>query len=291
MEEITRLHKEYEVGESLRDQLVLDLKLDGDATDSSGKNNHGKAYENPAYTKGINGRGIRLDASRRQFITLGNPDLLQFGDNVNFTISLWLKAGYYNSGLKSKRIHKILKTPIHDRSDSDNKELALEVASRKLSGPATTLKGHRNFVWDGQFSPNENQVITVSNDETARIWNTVTGEMEHVLRPNTGSVREVFYAGNGSRAITASGVGSMTLWDTSTGGQMHKFEDLNAKVIKLYYSPNGRKIVAIAENGELRLWESAPWEMDDLPGDAGMSWKDRFNEWNKKWITHKWATN
>ena len=147
------------------------------------------------------------------------------------------------------------------------------------------------MVWNAEFSPDGNQLITVSQDETARIWDPKTGQTQNILRPETGPVREAFFSIDSSRVITASGEESMTLWDSKKGSLMHKFENLGSRVVKVIFNPDGNKIVAITEGGNLHLWEAAPWRLEDLPGDSILSWKERYDLWNKKWLTHKWQTN
>jgi WD40 repeat protein len=237
------------------------------------------------------GKAIKLDATRRQYISLERPELLNFGESGNFSISLWVRAKEYSPATITENISKILKTPISQRNQSENKALKLYYTSTQSLSTPTILEGHEEGVWNAEFSRDGNQVITVSQDETARIWNTKTGQTEHILRPETGPVREVFFNADSSRVITASGEESMTLWDPRTGRLVHKFDNLGSRVVKVIFNPDGHKLVAITEDGDLHLWEAAPWRLDDLPGDSSLSWKERYNLWNKKWLTHKWQTN
>tara|TARA_B100000959_G_scaffold281996_1_gene347419 strand:- start:377 stop:1606 length:1230 start_codon:yes stop_codon:yes gene_type:complete len=273
------------------EDLMLHLKFDGDVLDSSGQGINGKSYGEPSYVDGVMGKAIKLDAARRQYISLGQPELLDFKESDNFSISLWVRAKKYSLATISENVIKILKTQTSQRNKSENKALEIYYTSTRSLNTTTELKGHDKWVWNAEFSRDGNQVITVSQDETARIWNTKTGQTEHILRPETGPVREVFFNADSSRVITASGEESMTLWDPRTGRLVHKFDNLGSRVVKVIFNPDGHKLVAITEDGDLHLWEAAPWRLDDLPGDSSLSWKERYNLWNKKWLTHKWQTN
>ena len=273
------------------EDLILYLKFDGDVLDSSEEKINGKPYGAPSYVDGVMGKAIKLDATRRQYISLERPELLNFGETGNFSISLWVRAKEYSPATMTENISKILQTPISQRNQSENKALKLYYTSTQSLNTSTILEGHGAFVWNAVFSPDNNQVITASQDETARIWNAETGQTEHILRPQTGPVREVFFSADSSRVITASGEESMTLWDPATGSLVHKFDNLGSRVLKVIFNPDGHKLVAITEDGDLHLWEAAPWRLDDLPGDSSLSWKERYNLWNKKWLTHKWQTN
>merc|ERR1712217_97876 len=46
---------------------------------------------------------------------------------------------------------------------------------------ARTLNGHTDFVCWGSFAPDSEHVVTASWDDTAKIWNVITGECELTL--------------------------------------------------------------------------------------------------------------
>ena len=43
------------------------------------------------------------------------------------------------------------------------------------------LTGHDGGVWKAAFSPDGTQIVTASQDSTARIWNAATGKQVAVL--------------------------------------------------------------------------------------------------------------
>lgn len=78
---------------SVTNELVVHLKFDGDATDSSGRGNHGTEVGVPSYTSGRLGQALRYSSARDgsffNFVSLGQPADLEFGTAVNFTIAFW----------------------------------------------------------------------------------------------------------------------------------------------------------------------------------------------------------
>ena len=76
--------------------LVAHLRFDGDNTDSSGRNNHGTAVGAPAIAAGKIGSGAleftsAQDGSSFNYVTLGKPADLNFGDTNDFSVSFWAK--------------------------------------------------------------------------------------------------------------------------------------------------------------------------------------------------------
>ncbi len=74
--------------------LVTHLAFDGDYGDASGRNNNASAMGTPDFQTGKLGKALHVtstkDGSVANFATLGYPDDLKFGDNVNFSISFWV---------------------------------------------------------------------------------------------------------------------------------------------------------------------------------------------------------
>ncbi len=75
------------------DGLVVHLAFDNNYSDSSGKGNDGTPVGNPTFQTGILGKAVSVttmaDSSEIDYVTLGYPSDLLFGNNVDFTISFW----------------------------------------------------------------------------------------------------------------------------------------------------------------------------------------------------------
>jgi Concanavalin A-like lectin/glucanases superfamily/Immunoglobulin domain/Immunoglobulin I-set domain len=76
--------------------LVLHLKFDGDYTDASGRGNNGTPEGSPSIIPGKIGSGAlqySTDSGNMvyNYVTLGSPADLQFGDSTDFTVAYWIK--------------------------------------------------------------------------------------------------------------------------------------------------------------------------------------------------------
>jgi hypothetical protein len=87
------------------DGLVLHLKFDGDYQDASGRGNHGTAVGSPAIVSGRVGSALHFntdkDAAIYNYVTLGKPEDLKFGTDVDFSVAYWVRtpAGQTNGDL------------------------------------------------------------------------------------------------------------------------------------------------------------------------------------------------
>ena len=82
---------------AINQNLVVHLRFDGDNLDTSGRGNHGTAVGAPGISPGLIGSGA-LDFTSAQngssfnYVSLGKPADLNFGDTNDFSVSFWAKA-------------------------------------------------------------------------------------------------------------------------------------------------------------------------------------------------------
>ena len=78
----------------LRQGLVTHLTFDADFSDISGRGNHGAAVGTPSLVDGVvGGKALRYShtASEFNFVTLGQPDDLEFSVDADFSFSFWTR--------------------------------------------------------------------------------------------------------------------------------------------------------------------------------------------------------
>ena len=74
------------------------------------------------------------------------------------------------------------------------------------------LKGHTSIVSAVAFSPDGKLVVTGSNDKTARLWDTATGNPVATLAGHDGSVIAVAFSPDGKLVVTGSADKMARLW-------------------------------------------------------------------------------
>jgi WD40 repeat protein len=133
-------------------------------------------------------------------------------------------------------------------------ELALDGAWRSLH-ERLILGGHEKSVRGAAFSPDGKRVVTASDDRTARLWDTETGESIAELRSHKMPVKSAAFSPDGKRIVTASSDHTAQLWDAETRKPIG--EPLTGHDDEIYYaafSPDGKRIVTASADKTARLW-------------------------------------
>lgn len=132
-----------------------------------------------------------------------------------------------------------------------------------------SLIGHKDSISDARFSHDGQLLITYSQDNTARIWNGVTGAPLGVLSGHTNNVRSADFSPDNKLVVTA-GDTTVRLWDSDDGSLAHTLVQSDGPIQLLSYSPAGN-LLAMAGKGHLAwLWHDklATVEILDSPGDT-----------------------
>ena len=101
---------------------------------------------------------------------------------------------------------------------------------------------HSDSVNSVAFSLDGRHIISASNDTTAKIWNTVTGECETELN-HTSWVNSAIFSPDGMHIVSASCDSTAQIWNTITGeceAELNHTDQVNSVV----FSPDGIHIVS-----------------------------------------------
>jgi WD40 repeat protein len=80
------------------------------------------------------------------------------------------------------------------------------------------LVGHTNTVTGAAFSPDEQRVITISADRTARVWELATGHFVAELRGHTDKLTSIEFSKDSAILVTGSSDTTARVWDLSKLG-------------------------------------------------------------------------
>jgi WD40 repeat protein len=81
------------------------------------------------------------------------------------------------------------------------------------------LDGHLKGVYRATYSPDGKLVVTISNDNTARVWEADTWQTVAVLSGHSAPIAALAFSPNSARIATASADKTVRLWDAKSGEQ------------------------------------------------------------------------
>jgi WD40 repeat protein len=118
-----------------------------------------------------------------------------------------------------------------------------------IKGKMSIEKNH--FVNNAVFSPGSKRVLTVHNDNTARLWDlqgNLLIQMEHQAK-----IYSVEFSPDGTRIVTASGDNTIKLWDMH-GNLVSVMDKHKGEVYSAVFSPDGKRILSTSADKTVKLW-------------------------------------
>jgi WD40 repeat protein len=106
----------------------------------------------------------------------------------------------------------------------------------RVGGRATPRARERS---SAVFNPDGTLVVTASDDGTARIWNTASGRLLHILRGHHGHVHSAVFNPDGTLVVTASDDGTR-IWNTASGRLLHTLGVHPGPAESAVFSPDGK---------------------------------------------------
>ena len=143
-----------------------------------------------------------------------------------------------------------------DRPYEPLAEAALYSAAHTMvnESPYPVLLGHKNIVTSVYFLPNGNELVTTSQDRTARGWDLRTGRPTFTFTHNN-IVRRAESSADGRWLLTLTDDYQVQVWNMQTKVAFRALGN-EAELMRLArISPNGRWVVTVSGSGHTRVWE------------------------------------
>lgn len=121
-----------------------------------------------------------------------------------------------------------------------------------------TLAGHSAQILGLAFTVT-NTLVSISLDQTAKIWNIETGKLLHTAELHLGKQSRFAIAPGQSSLAADTSSGRVRLWNYQTGALLKNFEPDDSWASALAFTPDGKSLVIGTEKGVLRVMDVATW--------------------------------
>jgi WD40 repeat protein len=150
------------------------------------------------------------------------------------------------------------------------------------------FQGHGEVVRAVTFSPDrkcllsaggrEDDMASISTDNSARLWNTLTGQEIRRFDGHKAYVHTVEFSSDGKRVLTVSRDSTARIWEVETGKELFVFSDLSYLPPSAALSPDGDFVLGVIGSGEkIALWDSQSGKMiGTLKAEKGVFSTVRF---------------
>ncbi|MEM7534912.1 MAG: effector-associated domain EAD1-containing protein [Chloroflexota bacterium] len=154
--------------------------------------------------------------------------------------------------------------------------ISLRIMNMKSNQTTLINTAHWGTVTRIAWSPNGQQIVTASADESVHIYDVDSGELVSEFTGHTAEVLDVVWHPEDGQLASASFDGTVRLWDIETGeSSVYRADNtLNG----LTWSPDGKMIAAASTSGAAWLWDIASDEqrlVNQYSGAAAsVAWDD-----------------
>ena len=137
-----------------------------------------------------------------------------------------------------------------------SRDTAARIWDAVLGKEERRLIGHTKEVQSATFSRDGKKIVTASDDQTARIWDTESGK-ELLKLEHTRHVISATFSPDGKRIVTTGG--NICIFDVESGKELQSMEGHTNSIRAAAFSPDGKRLVTGGfPDGTVRIWILAP---------------------------------
>lgn len=153
---------------------------------------------------------------------------------------------------------------IHDFQFLSSARLALTAIARgsvEIIDPWTkriahVYAGHKDDAFCVGMPADERTIVSGSNDQTVRVWDSSSIVEKYLLEGHTSGVGSVAVARDGTYCLSSAGW-ELKLWDLQRGHLIRDLESPRNGVGKIRLLPGDRLVISTCGDGTLKIWDVA----------------------------------
>lgn len=123
------------------------------------------------------------------------------------------------------------------------------------------FKAHDDWIRQMTFSPDNNKLVTASDDKSLKVWDIDTFEVVHTLAGHTDYVRTVAYSPDGTLIASGSDDKTVRIWDAETGQERYVLNGHEGYVYQVAFTPDGKYLGSAGNDKYIFLWDPSTGEL------------------------------
>lgn len=120
-----------------------------------------------------------------------------------------------------------------------------------------SIEGHSREVANVMFSPDGKQIASTSKDDTIKLWDATTGEVQKTFQDFAANFLSLAFSPSGNYIASGSFDETVKLWDTRTGDIQETFRGHSGAIYSIAFSPDEKQIASGSWDKTVKLWDCA----------------------------------
>ena len=227
--------------------------------------------------------GLAGIASQKQITARRGTELQRTADSAERQFSFEEINGLLSAMQAGQNLKKMVKKEDLLRDyPATSPLLSLQQILNKIQ-EKNNLQGHKEGVTGVAFSPDSQKVVTVSNDQTAKLW-TIQWKFLTTFIGHECNIYSVSVSPDGQTVATASKDETIKLWNLQ-GQVLHTFTGHQDSVYSVTFSPDGQYLASSSRDKTVRLWDLQGKTIAILKGHQKSIDDVQFSPDGKKLVT------
>ncbi|UKZ89742.1 uncharacterized protein TrAFT101_004783 [Trichoderma asperellum] len=144
------------------------------------------------------------------------------------------------------------------------------------------LRGHIDFVCSVAFSHDSKLLASGSEDFTAKLWDSTTGECLNTLQGHNHNIEYVAFSHDSKLVASASYDKTIKLWDSTTGKCLHTCQGHSGGIQSVTFSHDSKLVASASLDSTIKLWNSTTGEcLNTFQGHNGFVYSVAFSHDSK----------
>jgi WD40 repeat protein/outer membrane protein OmpA-like peptidoglycan-associated protein/Mg-chelatase subunit ChlD len=113
---------------------------------------------------------------------------------------------------------------------------------------------HDKWIYDIFENPQNDDIVTASDDGTAKVFNLLTGQGKNIFNVNSWAINKAVFFPNGKQLATAGDDGALRIWNTQNGHLDYSIRAHMGWIMDLSISPDGNYLATAGDDRMVKIW-------------------------------------